>query len=99
MNTKFDGTLVVIKGKKPKGFSSEAAKAAFKDILKEKDMWMKTDNCIGQIKHNEKMEDILIIETKAELEKYMQKYGCTSPDELYEVLWFEYGVTLINEIK
>jgi hypothetical protein len=37
--------------------------------------------------------------TKAELEKYMQKYGCTSPEQLDEVLWFEYGITLINKVK
>lgn len=45
------------------------------------------------------MEDVLVIETKAELEKYMQKYGCTSPEQLDEVLWFEYGITLINKVK
>ena len=63
MNTKFDGTLIVIKGKKPKGFSSEAAKAAFKDILKEKDMWVWID-CIG---HNEKIPCILTEEILEEL--------------------------------
>ena len=45
------------------------------------------------------MEGVLVIETKAELEKYMQKYGCTSPQQLDEVLWFEYGITLINKVK
>lgn len=45
------------------------------------------------------MEDVLVIETKEELEKYMQKYECTSPEQLDDVLWFEYGVTLINKVK
>lgn len=63
MNTKFDGTLIVIKGKKPKGFSSEAAKAAFKDIRKEKDMWVWID-CIG---YNEKIPCILTEEILEEL--------------------------------
>ena len=45
------------------------------------------------------MEDVLVIETEQELEKYMQKYECTSPEQLDEVLWFEYGITLINKVK
>ena len=45
------------------------------------------------------MENVLVIETKAELEKYMQKYRCTSPEQLDEVLWFEYGIILINKVK
>ena len=45
------------------------------------------------------MEDVLVIETKEELEKCMQKYECTSPEQLDEVLWFVYGITLINKVK
>jgi len=44
-------------------------------------------------------ENILIIETKQELEECMKKYGCTSEKHLDDVLWFEYGIILINRVK
>ena len=44
-------------------------------------------------------ENILILETRQELEEYMKKYKCNSPKHLNDVLWFEYGIILINRVK
>ena len=38
MNIKFSGEIKISSGKKPKGYASEAAKAAFHDIREDKDM-------------------------------------------------------------
>ena len=45
------------------------------------------------------MDDILIINNKEQLERYLKKYNCKTEEELDEVLWYEYGVTLKNNIK
>ena len=45
------------------------------------------------------MDDILIINNKEQLERYLKKYNCKTEEELDEILWYEYGVTLKNNIK
>jgi hypothetical protein len=45
------------------------------------------------------MDDILIINNKEQLDRYLKKYNCQTIEELDEVLWYEYGVTLKNNIK
>ena len=45
------------------------------------------------------MDDILIINNKEQLDRYLKKYNCQTVEELDEVLWYEYGVTLKNNIK
>jgi len=45
------------------------------------------------------MDDILIINSKEQLEKYLNKYNCKTEEELDDVLWYTYGITLKNNIK
>ena len=49
MNTKFDGNLTVRRARKPKGYSSEAAKAAFADMRRDKSMWVHCETILGDI--------------------------------------------------
>jgi hypothetical protein len=48
---------------------------------------------------DDRWSDILIIETKEQLDRYLQKYNVKTPEELDELLWYEYGVTLKMNIK
>lgn len=43
MNIKFSGKIKISSNRLPKGYSSEAAKAAFHDIKKDKDMRVHTE--------------------------------------------------------
>lgn len=44
MNIKFDGNIAVVPGKRnPRGYSSEAAEQAFRDILEDEDMMVKSE--------------------------------------------------------
>lgn len=45
------------------------------------------------------MDDILVINTKEQLDKYLKEYNCQTEKELDEVLWYNYGVTLEMNIK
>lgn len=45
------------------------------------------------------MSDTLVINSKDQLEKYLRKYNCKTVDELDELLWYNYGVTLQVNIK
>ena len=45
------------------------------------------------------MDDILVISSKEQLERYLKKYNCKNIDELDELLWYNYGVTLQMNIK
>lgn len=45
------------------------------------------------------MDDILIINTKEQLDRYLKKYNCKDERELDELLWFDYGVSLKVNIK
>lgn len=45
------------------------------------------------------MNDTLIISTKDQLKRYLEKYNCKTVEELDDVLWYEYGVTLKVNIK
>ena len=47
MNIKFSGEIKISRSKKPKGYSSEAAKAAFHDIREDKDMRVHAEICDG----------------------------------------------------
>lgn len=45
MNIKFTGEITISSDKLPKGYSSEAAKAAFHDIREDKDMRVHQEIC------------------------------------------------------
>ena len=45
MNIKFSGEITISPDKLPKGYSSEAAKAAFHDIREDKDMRVHQEVC------------------------------------------------------
>ena len=45
------------------------------------------------------MEDTLIITTEEQLQRYLKKYNCKDEQELDELLWFDYGVSLKVNIK
>ena len=45
------------------------------------------------------MNDILVINTKEQLDRYLKEYNCQTEEELDEVLWYNYGVTLEMNIK
>lgn len=47
MNIKFSGEITISSDKLPKGYSSEAAKAAFHDIREDKDMRVHAEICDG----------------------------------------------------
>ena len=47
MNIKFTGEITISPDKLPKGYSSEAAKAAFHDIREDKDMRVHAEICDG----------------------------------------------------
>ena len=47
MNIKFSGKIEISSGRLPKGYSSKAAKAAFCDIRKDKDMRVHAEICDG----------------------------------------------------
>lgn len=39
-----------------------------------------------------------ILETEQDLQDTLKKYDCETEDELDDVLWYTYGVSLINKI-
>lgn len=45
------------------------------------------------------MDNTLIINSKEQLDRYLKKYNCQTIEELDEVLWYEYGVSLKINIK
>lgn len=45
------------------------------------------------------MDGILVINSKEQLTKYLKKYGCSTVDELDELLWYTYGITLQCNFK
>ena len=45
------------------------------------------------------MNDTLIINSREQLERYLEKYNCKTVEELDEVLWYTYGISLIINIK
>ena len=45
------------------------------------------------------MDDTLIINSQEQLEKYLEKYNCKTIEELDEVLWYTYGISLMINIK
>lgn len=47
MNIKFSGEIIISSDRLPKGYSSEAAKAAFNDIREDKDMRVHAEICDG----------------------------------------------------
>lgn len=47
MNIRFSGEIKISSNKKPKGYSSKAAKAAFHDIRQDKDMRVHAEICDG----------------------------------------------------
>ena len=47
MNIRFSGEITISPSKLPKGYSSEAAKAAFHDIREDKDMRVHQEICDG----------------------------------------------------
>ena len=51
MNQKFNGNLTVKnkKTRKPKGYSSAAAKQAFADMREDKSMWVHCETILGDI--------------------------------------------------
>lgn len=40
-------------------------------------------------------ENTIIIESQMDLESEMCRYNCKTKEELEELLWYDYGVTLI----
>ena len=47
MNIRFSGEIKISSAKKPKGYASEAAKAAFHDIREDEDMRVHAEICDG----------------------------------------------------
>lgn len=45
------------------------------------------------------MEDVLVITSNKELETYMKKYACETKEQLEDVLWYNYGITLEVKIQ
>lgn len=45
------------------------------------------------------IEDEVHIESPMDLETEMCRYNCSSKEELDELLWYDYGVTLILDYK
>lgn len=44
-------------------------------------------------------ENTLIIDSLADLEAEMCRYNCHTKEELEEVLWYDYGATLVLNFK
>lgn len=44
-------------------------------------------------------ENTLIIDSPADLEAEMCRYNCHTKEELEELLWYDYGITLILDYK
>jgi NTP pyrophosphatase (non-canonical NTP hydrolase) len=45
------------------------------------------------------MNDTLIINSQEQLERYLKKYNCKTKEELDDVLWYIYGISLMINIK
>ena len=45
------------------------------------------------------MDDTLVINSKEQLERYLREYNCKTIEELDDVLWFNYGISLMMNIK
>lgn len=45
------------------------------------------------------MNDTLIINSQEQLKRYLEKYNCKTVEELDEVLWYTYGISLMINIK
>lgn len=44
-------------------------------------------------------KDAIFIESPSDLEAEMCRYNCKTEEELYKILWYYYGVTLVIEYK
>lgn len=44
-------------------------------------------------------EDVIFIESPLDLEAEMRRYNCKTKEELDELLWYTYGVTLVIEYE
>lgn len=44
-------------------------------------------------------EDVIFIESPLDLEAEMCRYNCKTKEELDELLWYTYGVTLVIEYE
>ena len=45
------------------------------------------------------MNDTLIINSQEQLKRYLEKYNCKTKEELDDVLWYTYGISLMINIK
>ena len=44
-------------------------------------------------------EGVVLVKTEERLKELLNKYHCEDVDKLSEVLWFDYGITLIDDRK
>lgn len=44
-------------------------------------------------------DSCVILRTEDDLKEFLKKYRCDSVDKLADVMWFDYGITLIDDRK
>ena len=74
---------------KPKSFCLKFIIVIQTNLFKKRKKSFKADNSA------ELGDDIFVINSPMELEAEMCRYNCQTKEELDDILWYEYGVTLV----
>jgi hypothetical protein len=45
------------------------------------------------------LDDVIVIETEDEFNRYLEKYNCKDFNELSAVLWYEFGIDIRYQEK